>query len=210
MTSNSHDLTCSAGVPPQAENSKHAKGRKRVGSPVVSRSVVDRLAFEQLHQRLHKSVWRKVSYLIQNEEEAKDIVQETFLKLWYKGPPIGPESNVDDWIYHVALNKAKDYLKSARGRRNTSLDPDILAQVDNMAVEGMEERVGEALLCWQVLGQLKEMERTCLVLSSIWKLKQSEIAAYIEEVSGRKVTVRQVEHAIYHAKETFRRLYPDL
>jgi RNA polymerase sigma-70 factor, ECF subfamily len=207
MASNSHDLTPSAGLPPQAEHSKHAKGRKRGSSPVVSRSVVDRLAFEQLHQRLHKPVWRKVSYLIQHEEDAKDIVQETFLKLWYEGPPFGPDTNVDAWVYHVALNAGKDYLKSAWRKRNTSLEQETLLCPSE---EGMEERVGEATLCLRVLGQLKEMERICLVLSSIWKFRQSEIAAYMRDISGRKVTVKQVEHAIYHAKEAFRRLYPDL
>jgi RNA polymerase sigma-70 factor (ECF subfamily) len=167
----------------------------------VRRSVVDRFAFEQLHQRLHKPVWRKVSYLIQHEEDAKDIVQETFLKLWRDGPLFGPSANVDAWVYRVALNGGKDYLKSAWRRRNISLDQDLSTRGDDgvqqyKGEEGMEERICEAALCSQVLGQLKEMERTCLVLSVLWKLKQSEIAAYIRDILGREVTVKQDRETI--------------
>ena len=192
MTSKPHDFTYSAGFPPSAEALKYAKGRNRVGRPVVSRSVVDRVAFEQLHQRLHKPVWRTVTCLIQHEEDAKDIVQETFIKLWYIGPPLGPDTNVDAWIYRVALNGGKDYLKSAWRRHNISLDRDIFGGVDDKVQqqvvkkeeEGMEERICESALCSKVLGQLKDIERTCLVLSSVWKLKQSEIAVHIEEILG--------------------------
>lgn len=62
-----------------------------------------------------------VFYLTGNGEDAKDIVQEAFMKCWRCRSQIEEVSNVRAWIFKVTINTAKDHMKSAWKRRSRPL-----------------------------------------------------------------------------------------
>ena len=60
---------------------------------------------------------------LHDEAAARDVVQETFVRLFFKAKKFEPRSSVKTWIYAIALNLARDHgRKFAKRRREVSLN----------------------------------------------------------------------------------------
>lgn len=71
----------------------------------------DETAFEQAY-----SLWRKKGFYYflrktQSEEDAKDLLQNTFLKLWQYRNSLNPQFSLDQQLFHIARNVFIDYLR---------------------------------------------------------------------------------------------------
>ncbi len=67
-------------------------------------------------QQYEKMVYSICCRLVQNEHTAQDLAQETFLSAYLHSESC-PAENEKAWLARIAVNKAKDYLKSAYNRR---------------------------------------------------------------------------------------------
>ncbi len=65
-------------------------------------------------------------YLIGNMEDAKDALQETFLKCWRKQDQVDSIENLKAWVFRIALNTGRDIRKTAWKRRRQSLAEDAI------------------------------------------------------------------------------------
>ena len=65
-------------------------------------------------------------YLVGNMEDAKDALQETFLKCWRKREQIDDVLNLKAWVFRVALNTGRDFRKTAWNRRRESIPQDAV------------------------------------------------------------------------------------
>ena len=139
-----------------------AVAQARAGDPV---------AFRQLVERHSRGVFRLAFRMTGNEQDAEDVVQETFLKLHRSLDKFEDRSSLGTWIFRIATNCALDLIRSRRrhqqGREQD--DPEGLAAVDRIASESaapdrlvlsaeFRERVQAAL------GRLSEAERAAFIL----------------------------------------------
>jgi RNA polymerase sigma-70 factor (ECF subfamily) len=60
-------------------------------------------------------------YLVGNHEDARDALQETFVKCWRHREALGEIENLKAWIFRVALNTGRDIRGSAWRRRRQPL-----------------------------------------------------------------------------------------
>ncbi|MFT5299427.1 MAG: RNA polymerase sigma factor (sigma-70 family) [Mariniblastus sp.] len=65
-------------------------------------------------------------YLIGNMEDAKDALQETFLKCWRKQEQVDSIENLKAWVFRIALNTGRDIRKTAWQRRRQPLAEDAV------------------------------------------------------------------------------------
>jgi RNA polymerase sigma-70 factor, ECF subfamily len=70
----------------------------------------DRRAFEQLVVRYQKPVFNAALRLLHNPEDAKDVAQTTFLKIFEHLEDYNPTFKFYSWIYRIAVNEALDVL----------------------------------------------------------------------------------------------------
>ena len=54
-------------------------------------------------------------------EDARDALQEAFLKCWRKRDQIGDVTNLKAWVFRVALNTGRDFRKAAWNRKRESI-----------------------------------------------------------------------------------------
>lgn len=66
----------------------------------------DRASFEELVRRHRNRVFALALRMVKNEEEALDIVQETFLSAWRKLPEFRGEAQFGSWVHRIAANFA--------------------------------------------------------------------------------------------------------
>lgn len=70
-------------------------------------------AFSELVKLTEKTVWRYVYHLVKNREDAFDVSQETYLKLWKSLPRYRGECAPTTWLLRIAHSCALDFLRAS-------------------------------------------------------------------------------------------------
>src|SRR6266581_3405418 len=91
-------------------------------------------AFEQLVRRKTSKVYALCYRIIGNAEDAKDISQLVFIKLWENLEKYDPQYAFDTWLYRMVTNVSIDFMRNKQSRDNavnsnlrlvkTSVDPE--------------------------------------------------------------------------------------
>ena len=81
----------------------------------------ERAAFDVLVHRYDRDVLRLVLRVVHNPEEARDIYQEAFLKIYRNLHRFRLESSFYTWIYRIATNACLDHLRRRVGSSRVDL-----------------------------------------------------------------------------------------
>lgn len=133
------------------------------------RHVVDRHA---------AAVYRVALTVVHDPALADDVVQETMLKAWRRGP-VGPNQEIPKaWLVKVARNTAISLLRT---RREDLHGPDTLPDVHE-GIETTRTVEGRAQLeeLWQAMWRLDEGARTLIVLREVDGLSYEQIAEMLD------------------------------
>jgi RNA polymerase sigma-70 factor (ECF subfamily) len=80
----------------------------------------DAEAFERLVRSYDQQVLRLAMNLLRNPEDARDVYQETFLRVYRNLPGFRFDCNFSTWLYRIAANLCLDLLRKRRVRRDES------------------------------------------------------------------------------------------
>ena len=80
----------------------------------------DEAALDELIERKTQPLISTVYRMLNDEEEARDIVQVTFFRLWEHRDRFDDRWSPNTWIYRIATNLAIDQLRSRRSRDRQS------------------------------------------------------------------------------------------
>jgi RNA polymerase sigma-70 factor, ECF subfamily len=148
----------------------------------------DDRAFETLVRRKTSKVYGLCYRVIGNGEDAKDISQLVFLKLWENLEKYDATYAFDTWLYRMVTNVAIDFMRSKQSRDNavnsnlrlvkTSIDPEQTVTVQRKEVESVFNAVSNVL---------SPKQKTIFVMSEMEDLRSSEIAKVL---GCRESTVR--------------------
>jgi RNA polymerase sigma-70 factor (ECF subfamily) len=69
-------------------------------------------AFEQIMREYGTRVLRLVTFLVKERNVAEDITQDVFVKVYRNLPRFRGQSTMQTWIYRIAVNECKGYLRS--------------------------------------------------------------------------------------------------
>lgn len=165
-------------------------------------------ALNELINRHREPLVRFVYRYLHDEAAARDVVQETFVRVFFKAKKFEPRSSVKTWIYAIALNLARDQgRKLAKRRREVSLNASGPDDRPPMEIADSGPTPGEAADqrdhfrgLQRAIDKLPHKLKAALILFSIEGRSQREAA----DILG--TTPKTVETRVYHAKEKLRRL----
>lgn len=165
--------------------------------------------FKNVYDRHVRMVFNLCLNYVQNREEAEEVTQDVFVKVYDGLGEFRAEAAVRTWIYRIAINCCLDHVK-ARKRKKRSLfnlfrsHDDLAEQVPGSAFDhpGVQLEHREATeRIFQGINALPEQQRTALLLKTMEGLSQNEVA----EVMG--VSAKAVESLLSRAR---RKLEDDL
>jgi RNA polymerase sigma-70 factor (ECF subfamily) len=116
-------------------------------------------------------------YLVGNLEDARDALQEAFIKCWRHQEEVSRVENLKAWIFRVALNAGRDIRETAWRRKRQGLpeDESMLASHDQSPVEIIEH--DERLMRLRgALKQLRHEEQEVFLLRQNGELTYEQIA----------------------------------
>jgi RNA polymerase sigma-70 factor, ECF subfamily len=89
----------------------------------------DSIRFERLYKRFSDSLYGILLSIVKDEDEAKDLLQEAFIKIWKNAHKYErSKGTVFTWMLNVARNQAIDFLRSKRAgqaKQSFSIDDDV-------------------------------------------------------------------------------------
>ena len=147
----------------------------------------DREAFRVLVEKHSRNVFRLAFRMTRSEEDAEDVVQETFLKAYRNLHRFAGRSEFSTWVHSIAANCALDLLRrrAPREQRTRPLEAEALEAAANgttpeRALFGSE--VGRQVA--RSLDRLSVMERSAFVLRHFEGRTIAEIGKTLGVKSG--------------------------
>lgn len=96
---------------------------KTIKELVSSAKSGNKKSFDKLYELTHNDVWYNCLSLLKDEENAKDIMQETYITAFLKLDTLNDEQKFCGWIISIAVNKCKNKLK---GKVEYQIDDEVL------------------------------------------------------------------------------------
>jgi RNA polymerase sigma-70 factor (ECF subfamily) len=154
----------------------------------------DTSAFEVLVERYQRIVFSVAYRLTANHEDARDIAQNAFLRVFERLDSFDPGRKFFSWIYKIAVNESLNYRRSRKAHEPIERALPLPADAD--AVDRLEtsERIQVALMA------LQPEYRVLVVLKYFVDLSYEEIAGVVgipeKTVKSRLFSARQQLEAL--------------
>jgi RNA polymerase sigma-70 factor (family 1) len=136
-------------------------------------------AFELLVKKYQKKIYWHIRRMVLNHDDADDIVQDVFVKIWKNLHNFRQESQLYSWIYRIASNECITFLNRQKQKRNIPLD-DVSAYLsENLTAasyfngDKIQRQLQEALLT------LPDKQRLVFNMKYFDDLKYEEISAIV-------------------------------
>lgn len=169
---------------------------------ILERSIRHPGLFAILVERYQEAFLRKAESIIHNPEEAEDIVQETFTKIYFNARRFEPQEGASfkSWGYKILVNTTFSHYQrlKRKGAMHIELDPEFYEALPDPANRSEEETMRDYVASF--LSRMPSQLARPLKLHFLEEYSQKEIA----DMEG--TTVSAVKTKIYRAKREFERL----
>lgn len=171
----------------------------------------DRAAFDELVRLKRERVVRTAFQVTGDLDDAMDVAQGVFVKLWQGLDRYDAGRRFDTWLYRVTVNAAIDFIRGRGPKGMIQPLPDDPSDLAADVRSGIEERLDLGALQQafsRLAGSLAPKQRVAFVLREIEGLGTAEVA----RVMG--VAESTVRNHLFQARRTLRaailRDYPQL
>ena len=166
-------------------------------------------AFKELFESYKSLVIDLCFRLVGNKEEAEDLTQEVFFKIYKSIKTCRHRSKVSTWIYKIAFNLSLNHVRKKRQLSWLSLDNfseqsngEILnahpAPPRDQPDAFLEQKERENIM-WQMINSLPKNQRVALILQKYEGLSCQEIAEILE------CSITTVQARLHRAKENLQK-----
>jgi RNA polymerase sigma-70 factor (ECF subfamily) len=206
---------------PSAAELTVGRGRMEIGAVDISRTdeqlLTDHLsgrpdAFDVLVRRYVPELYGFLARFVNNGAAADDLVQETFVQVHLAAASFDRDRAFKPWLYTIAANKARDYMRSRGRRQELTLDggSDEDGPTAGQTVEAADAPTGEPAereerkeAVRALVDQMPEHLRLVLLLGYFQQLPYAEIAEILDIPVG---TVKSRLHAaVNHFAELWKK-----
>jgi RNA polymerase sigma-70 factor (ECF subfamily) len=148
----------------------------------------DEAAFDLLVGRYQERAWRLAWSILRDAEEARDVSQEAFVRLYQMAGSFAGRSKFSTWFYRVLVNLALEHKRRGWWQRvvtpAASDDEHAESLIDRLPAPGVdpvEEMDKEQAMkrMWAAVEGLSRRQRAAVLLYAQEELPTSEIAAVL-------------------------------
>jgi RNA polymerase sigma-70 factor (ECF subfamily) len=162
---------------------------------------------DEAHRRADDRRRRHFGHLGQNEEDAADLAQDTFVRVFQNRTKFDKRMKFSTWLYAIATNLVRDRYRHRTRHPQVSLDAENEASGEDFRESVPEQKptpseslqnAERAESVRKAVGQLPEELRTPLILSEYEELSHAEIGEILD------CTSKAVEVRLYRARNQLR------
>ncbi|MCL2106267.1 MAG: RNA polymerase sigma factor [Oscillospiraceae bacterium] len=168
-------------------------------------------AFNELYRLTRDRAYFVAFTITKNEQDALDIVQDSYLKAWRHIGHLRPPWNFGAWIKQISCNTAKDFIKHLKPNifeptGETEENPlDLQAEKDSGYIPDAAMDTEETRrLIMDIVDGLPEDQRLCILMYYYNDMEMQEIAAALD------IPLGTVQSRLHRAREKISRGVEDL
>lgn len=147
----------------------------------------DSEAFEEIVKQHERKIYNLAYRYTGSSEDALDICQETFIKIYRSIKNFKGESSFSTWIYRVASNVCIDYIRKDKKTISLSDDDNYISETLESPNGDPEKELSRKELSSEIsksLLQINEDQREIIVLRDIEGYSYEEIAQLLDISEG--------------------------
>ena len=157
--------------------------------------------FKKLYHEYKKLVFNVALNYLQNIEDAEEITQDVFVKVYNSLENFNQKSSYKTWIYRITINQCLDFIKQKNSQKRffifgkKSQNEQEYLNTTTFEHPGiLMENKEEAAILFEVINTLTENQKTAFLLSKLDGLSNPEISAIMQ------LSISSVESLIFRAK----------
>src|SRR3954462_2892874 len=135
----------------------------------------DELAFREIVERYQAKVFSIIYGILRNRNDAEDIAQQVFAKIYFSIKNFDFRSSLLTWIYKITVNECYDYLRKKRVRKlvyESDFSADDSQRVENSEPAGahgpaVDQQLAQQDLIFKLLSKISEEDRTLILLKEV-------------------------------------------
>lgn len=146
----------------------------------------DEKAFKVLVEKYQGYAFSLAFRMVLNEDDAKDIVQESFIRVWKHIGHYDPKVLFTTWLYKIVANLCYDSLKSGRRRNDFKLK-----LADNQAVSASGDNVSGNIENKDLIRKIRQIsknltikQRMVFILRDLHELPVKEVSRILSLSEG--------------------------
>lgn len=138
-------------------------------------------AFSILVKKYQERIYWHIRKMVINHDDANDVTQNVFIKIWKGLPNFKQDSNLFTWMYRIATNETLNFIQKNKKRITQSIeDIQIENRKDDSYITGDEI---EAKL-YKAISTLPEKQRIVFNLRYFEELKYTELVEILGGTTG--------------------------
>ena len=139
--------------------------------------------FKSIYDEYSQMVYNVSLNYLQNTEDAEDVTQEVFVKIYKNLDQFDGHSSIKTWIYRICINASLDFLKAQKNKKSIIFNFSIFNNFNVLPVVSdfnhpgvlLENKEGLESL-FSKINELPVNQKTALLLKAVEDLSQKEIA----------------------------------
>lgn len=144
----------------------------------------DELAFREIVERYQAKVFSIIFGILRNHNDAEDIAQQVFAKIYFSIRSFDFRSSLLTWIYKITVNECYDYLRKRKVRKlvyesDFSEEDTLRMENSEMASDHsapIDSSLAERDYVWKLLSKVSEEDRTLMLLKEVEGYSVEELA----------------------------------
>ncbi len=156
-------------------------------------------ALDALMERHSGGLFRFIYRYVLSEEDARDLLQETFVRAYFKRHQFQPRAKISTWLYRIALNLCRDQARSRsakEGKATESLDlPREEITGTSITASDHAAKKEDMVLLEIAIQSLPDDLRIALIMAVLEEKPQEECA----QILG--ISRKAVETRVYRARK---------
>lgn len=163
----------------------------------------DTTAFRELLTISNPYVYSVAIRILNNEEDARDAVQDSMIKVWKKLKGFDEKNNYKTWLYRITVHTCFDMLRKKKRDKTIMADEKFWEKMSSSLEEGSgkyRDKSEDLKLIRLLTGKLSPLQKAVFVMSEIMTLEQEEIAEIL------KIRKSAVKANLYHARQGIKKM----
>lgn len=161
------------------------------------------MTFDEIYSEHQTMVFNLALQYVQNIEDAEEITQDVFVKVFDNLNSYKKQATLKTWIYRIAINQSLDFIKSKKAQKRNFLSSIFSFSDDTFNVEpsnfnhpGIVLEQKEAYQkIFEAINQLPHNQKTVIILLKIEDKTQAEAAEIMD------MNVKALESLFHRAKK---------
>lgn len=157
-----------------------------------------RNAFQELVSHYQRPLYAHIRNIVLNHDDADDVLQNTFVKVFRNLSGFKGESKLFSWIYRIATNEALTFLQQKSKRFQITNEDYLMQQTEKMQADEYFDGDEIQLKLQKAIAMLPEKQQLIFKMKYFEELKYEEISEILgTTVGGLKasyhIAVKKIE-----------------